>query len=173
MLLYIFIFSFSRFEECVTLRQLRSLIKKKSTANNIKMSRCLLMSKSHASSCYIGYRILLGLMHICYPKIHFPPFMRDIQASISQVFINYSVYVSIILMWEKHFFEVIHWSPWILKSLFSVVCFIRLFTVLILCFICLGKLSPTIVGKIKIETCSVTYCSLWGDFSFSFNFIHW
>lgn len=86
--------------------------------------------------------------------------------SISQVFINYSVYISIILMWEKHFFEVIHWSPWILKSLFSVVCFTRLFTVLILCFICLGKLSPTLVGKIKIETCSVTYCSLWGDFSF-------
>lgn len=121
---------------------------KKSTANNIKMSRCLLMRvSSHASSCYIGYRTLLSLMHVCYPKIHFPPFMRDIQASISQVFINYSVYISIILMWEKHFFEVIHWSPWILKSLFSVVCFTRLFTVLILCFICLGKLSPTLVGN--------------------------
>lgn len=131
------------------------------------------VNKCHTSSCYIGYRILLSLMHVCYPKIHFPPFMRDIQASISQVFINYSVYISIILMRETFF-----WSNTLesmnLKSLFSVVCFYKIIYKFWFLFHMFRETVPYISWKNKDWNllCHLLF-SMGRFFSFSFNFIHW
>lgn len=84
MLLHISRLSFSQNLRNVSHTMAIKILDTKSTANNIKM--CL--SISYDKQCYIGYRILFSLVHVRYPKIHFLPCLRVMQATLSYTLLS-------------------------------------------------------------------------------------